>query len=327
MAAKAAALSASALRLLGSALGRQGSDAGVHFINGAYSAPKRGRSLPVIAPATGQAFGVIAAGDKDDVDAAVKAACAAVTGAAQRARWATADGAHRGRVLWALAALVRTHLEPLAEIETWDAGKPIAESRMDMVGTAEILEYYAGLASKLHGQTLQAPGDQLAVVLREPVGVVGLITPWNFPLYVAAWKFAPALCAGNAVVLKPSELTSLTALVAARLAVEAGVPPGIFNVVCGLGAEAGQALAEHPDVDVLGFTGGPVTAKKVLAARAPLVRPTQMELGGKSPNIVFEDADLDLAVAGTAFGIYFNQGTPSPRPRPPPPPRQRVRAL
>jgi acyl-CoA reductase-like NAD-dependent aldehyde dehydrogenase len=152
------------------------------------------------------------------------------------------------------------------------------------------------------------PGNNLATVLREPAGVVGQITPWNFPLYVGAWKFAPALCSGCSVVLKPSELTSLTMLAAAELALAAGVPAGVFNVVCGTGPAAGAALAAHPDVDVLAFTGGTETGRKVLHARADRLRPTQLELGGKSPNIVFDDADLEQAAAGAAFGIFYNQG-------------------
>jgi betaine-aldehyde dehydrogenase len=211
-------------------------------------------------------------------------------------------------VLWAFAQKIREHAEALAWLETRDSGKPIAESRADITGTAEILEYYAGLASQIFGQTTRVPGNNLAMVLREPVGVVGQITPWNFPLYVGAWKFAPALCCGCSVVLKPSELTSLTMLAAAELALAAGVPPGVFNVVCGTGPVAGAALASHPDVDVLAFTGGVITGRKVLHARADLLRPTQLELGGKSPNIVFDDADLERATAGAAFGIFYNQG-------------------
>ncbi|HEY0137796.1 MAG TPA: aldehyde dehydrogenase family protein, partial [Nannocystis sp.] len=222
--------------------------------------------------------------------------------------WSRADPAHRGRVLWAFAQKIREHAEALAWLETRDSGKPIAESRADITGTAEILEYYAGLASQIFGQTTRVPGNNLAMVLREPVGVVGQITPWNFPLYVGAWKFAPALCCGCSVVLKPSELTSLTMLAAAELALAAGVPPGVFNVVCGTGPVAGAALASHPDVDVLAFTGGVITGRKVLHARADLLRPTQLELGGKSPNIVFDDADLERATAGAAFGIFYNQG-------------------
>ncbi|MDX2092046.1 MAG: aldehyde dehydrogenase family protein [Kofleriaceae bacterium] len=273
-----------------------------HFIDGVYVAT--GATLPVEDPATGEVFSAIPAGTTADVDQAVRAARTSFTGG----EWSRAEPSHRGRVMWELARKLREHAEALAWLETRDSGKPIVEARLDILGAADIIEYYAGLASKITGQTMPLPGKTLGMVLREPAGVVGQITPWNFPLYVGAWKFAPALCAGCSVVLKPSELTSLTMLAAAELAVEAGLPAGVFNVVCGTGDSAGAALAAHRDVDVLAFTGGSVTGKKVLHARAELVRPVQLELGGKSPNIVFEDADFARAVAGGAFGIFYNQG-------------------
>lgn len=263
-----------------------------------------GGTMPVEDPATGEVFAQIPAGEAADVEAAVAAARASFAAGS----WSRADPAHRGRVLWAFARAIREEAEALAWLETRDSGKPIAEARADITGTAEILEYYAGLASQLLGQTTRVPGNNLGTVLREPAGVVGQITPWNFPLYVGAWKFAPALCSGCSVVLKPSELTSLTMLAAAELALAAGVPAGVFNVVCGTGPAAGAALAAHPDVDVLAFTGGVETGRKVLHARADRLRPTQLELGGKSPNIVFDDADLEQAAAGAAFGIFYNQG-------------------
>lgn len=275
-----------------------------HVIDGRVVAPASGAMLPVEDPATAEIFAQIPAGDAEDIDLAVKAARASFAGGA----WSRADPAHRGRVLSALARAIREEAEALAWLETRDSGKPIAEARADITGTAEILEYYAGLAAQIFGQTTRVPGNNLGMVLREPVGVVGQITPWNFPLYVGAWKFAPALCCGCSVVLKPSELTSLTMLAAAELALSAGVPPGVFNVVCGTGAGAGAALASHADVDVLAFTGGVVTGRKVLHARADRLRPTQLELGGKSPNIVFDDAELEQAIAGAAFGIFYNQG-------------------
>jgi len=275
-----------------------------HIIDGRPVAASDGATLPVEDPSTGEVFSAIPAGTRADVDAAVAAARASFV----RGDWSRAEPSHRGRVLWEFARKIREHAEALAWIETRDSGKPIAEAQADIVGTADIVEYYAGLASKISGQTMPLPGKSLGMVLREPAGVVGQITPWNFPLYVGAWKFAPALCVGCSVVLKPSELTSLTMLAAAALALEAGVPAGVFNVVCGVGETAGAALAAHPDVDVLAFTGGTVTGKKVLHARAELVRPAQLELGGKSPNIVFDDADLPQAIAGGAFGIFYNQG-------------------
>ena len=275
-----------------------------HLIDGRVVPASGGATVPIEDPATGEVFSAIPAGTAEDIAAAVRAARASF----QRGDWSRADPSHRGRVLWELARRIRELTEALAWLETRDSGKPIAEARLDIAGTADILEYYAGLATKIFGQTMPLPGKMLGMVLREPAGVVGQITPWNFPLLVGAWKFAPALCAGCSIVLKPSELTSLTMLAAAQLALEAGVPPGVFNVVCGTGESAGAPLAAHPDVDVLAFTGGTTTGRKVLRARAELVRPAQLELGGKSPNIVFDDADLAQAVAGGAFGIFYNQG-------------------
>ena len=275
-----------------------------HVIDGRVVPAASGATLPVEDPSTGEVFTQIPAGDAEDVARAVRAARASFSAGV----WSRADPAHRGRVLWAFARAIRDEAEGLAWLEVRDSGKPIAEARADITGTAEILEYYAGLSSQIFGQTARVPGNNLATVLREPAGVVGQITPWNFPLYVGAWKFAPALCSGCSVVLKPSELTSLTTLAAAELALAAGVPAGVFNVVCGAGPAAGAALAAHPDVDVLAFTGGAETGRKVLHARADRLRPTQLELGGKSPNIVFDDADLELAAAGAAFGIFYNQG-------------------
>lgn len=275
-----------------------------HVIDGRVVPASSGQTLPVEDPSTGEVFSAIPAGNAADIDVAVKAARASFV----RGDWSRAEPSFRGRVLWALAGKIRENTEALAWLETKDSGKPIIEARADIAGTADIIEYYAGLATKIAGQTMPLPGKTLGMVLREPAGVVGQITPWNFPLYVGAWKFAPALAAGCSVVLKPSELTSLTLLAAAQLALEAGVPAGAFNVVSGTGVDAGAPLAAHADVDVLAFTGGTITGQKVLEARAKLIRPAQLELGGKSPNIVFDDADLPRAVAGGAFGIFYNQG-------------------
>src|SRR5258707_308519 len=217
-----------------------------NFVAGAFAPAAGGRTLAVENPATGETIAEIPAGAAPDIESAVKAARESF----ERGDWSRADPSHRGRVLWALAGMLREKADALAHVETLDSGKPIAEARVDILGTADILEDYAGLATKIYGQTTTLPGRQIGMILREPCGVVGQITPWDFPLYVAAWKFAPALCCGNSVVLKPSELTSLTILAAAKLAVEAGLPAGVFNVVCGAGSAAGAALASHPDVDV-----------------------------------------------------------------------------
>src|SRR5262245_26401570 len=229
-----------------------------NFINGAFAPAASGKTLPVENPATGEVIAKIPASDAADIEAAVKAARASF----ERGDWSRADPSQRSRVLWALASTIRANAEALAHVETLDCGKPIAEARLDIVGAADILEYYAGLATKIYGQTTPLPGKQIGMILREPSGVVGQITPWNFPLYVAAWKFAPALACGNSVVLKPSELTSLTILAAARMAADAGVPPGVFNVVSGLGAEAAAELVQPPGIDVLAFTPSTHTGRK-----------------------------------------------------------------
>jgi acyl-CoA reductase-like NAD-dependent aldehyde dehydrogenase len=275
-----------------------------NIIGGGWSPPVQGRWMDVEDPSTAHVFSSIPASTAEDIDLAVVAARASF----QSGIWSRVTPSERGRVMWRLAELIRANAERLAVVEAKDSGKPIREAREDMVGSADVFEYYAGMATKIVGQTLPLPGSQFGMVLRVPVGVVGTITPWNFPLFVAAWKVAPALCAGNSVVLKPSELASLTCLGLGNLALQAGMPAGVFNVVAGTGAEAGAPLAAHPGVDVLAFTGGTVTGRKVMKARAELVRPVQLELGGKSPDIIFGDADLERAVAGAAFGIFYAQG-------------------
>lgn len=275
-----------------------------NLIDGEVVPPANGRWMDVEEPSVGRPFMSIPASTSADVDVAVAAARRSF----RAGDWSRCTPSTRGRVLWRIAELIRGNAEALAETEARDSGKPIREAREDIAGTADVFEYYAGMASKIAGLSLALPGDQLGMVLRVPVGVVGTITPWNFPLYVAAWKVAPALCAGNSVVLKPSELASLSALALGQMGVEAGLPPGTFNVVAGTGADAGAPLAAHRDVDVLAFTGGTVTGRKVLLARAENIRPTQLELGGKSADIVFADADLASAVAGAAFGIFYTQG-------------------
>lgn len=275
-----------------------------NWIDGRWQPPLGAAWLDVEDPATGRVISSIPASDGQDVASAVTAARACF----RAGSWSNVSPSERGRVMWRLAGLIRDDLENLADAEMRDSGKPIREAREDIGGVADIFEYYAGMATKIVGQTMPLPGGQLATVLRTPVGVVGTITPWNFPLYVAAWKVAPALCCGNSVILKPSELASLTCLALGKLASQAGMPAGAFNVVSGLGDPAGAALSSHPDVDVLAFTGGTVTGRKVMQARAELIRPVQLELGGKSPNVIFEDADLDLATAGAAFGIFYTQG-------------------
>jgi acyl-CoA reductase-like NAD-dependent aldehyde dehydrogenase len=275
-----------------------------NLIGGEWSAAADGRVLEVDDPATGELIAQIPRSSGADVDRAIAAARATL----ESGIWSRLAPSERSRALWRLASLVRDNAEDLAYAETRDSGKPIAEAREDIAGVADITEYFAGAGTKVVGQTLPLPGAQMGVVLREPIGVVGAITPWNFPLYVAAWKVAPALACGNSVVLKPSSLASLTCIGYAELALAAGVPPGVLSVVCGTGEEAGMALAGHPDVDLLVFTGSTEVGRSVMSARSARARPIQVELGGKSPNVVFADADFDSAVAAAAFGIFYTQG-------------------
>ena len=275
-----------------------------NLIDGQWQQAAGGATLPVHDPATGEQIATIPASSAADLGAAVAAARKSFVAGS----WSRIAPSERGRTLWRLAQLIRERAPDLAYTETRDSGKPIIEAREDIAGTADAFEYYAGATTKIVGETMPLPNGQFGFVLREPVGVVGIITPWNFPLYIAAWKVGPALACGNSVVLKPPVLSSLTCLALGELALEAGIPAGVFNVVAGRGEEVGEALATHPDVDVLAFTGGTSTGRRVMTLRAGLVRPVQLELGGKSPDIVFDDADMDKAVAGAAFGIFYTQG-------------------
>jgi aldehyde dehydrogenase (NAD+) len=218
-------------------------------------------------------------------------------------------GADRGKIIRKLSDLVMANREELAELETLDQGKPIFESgKIDMPFIAEMLLYYAGWAGKIHGDTIPVRPNSLVYTLREPVGVCGLITPWNFPLLLAIWKIAPALAAGCTLVHKPAQWTSLTALRFAELCQEAGLPPGVYNVVTGKGSVRGSALAEHPGIDKIAFTGSTETGRTVMGLAAKNGTKLSLELGGKSPNIVFADSDLDGAARGALAGIFYNKG-------------------
>ena len=263
-----------------------------------------GATMPVEDPATGERIGTIPSSSPEDVDRAVAAARAS----ARDGRWSKLSGIERGRILNALAGLIRDHAEELAVLETLDTGHPLSDARFDVADTAHHFEYYAGLAGKSAGEAHLLPDGKLLTILRVPVGVVGAINPWNFPIAGAGLKGAPILAAGNSLVMKPSSLTSLSTLAVAELALEAGVPSGVFNVVTGGGREVGGALARHPDVGLLSFTGGTETGFEVMRDRAEVGRAVQLELGGKSPTIVFDDVDLDEVVPAAAFGIYMNQG-------------------
>lgn len=278
------------------------------FIGGKWTSPKAAGRLQVVCPATEEVIGSIPAATAEDVDAAVQAAVAAV----QAKQWTTSTGAHRASYLRKIAHLVKERKAALARLETLNMGKPIAEAEWDMDDVAGCFEYYAGLAEALdgrQGEAVDLGSDDFSCQLRrEPLGVVALITPWNYPLLMVAWKVAPALAAGNCCVVKPSELASLTTLELAGIAAEAGLPPGVLNVITGLGGDAGAPLSAHPRVAKVAFTGSTATGKRVYAAAAGNLRPATMELGGKSALIVFDDADVDKAVEWCMFGVFWTCG-------------------
>jgi len=274
------------------------------LIGGAHVSPASGRYFATVNPATGQVIAEVAEADALDVDAAVRSAREAFDGAWRRMR-----AADRGRLLLKLAELIRRDQDALVELESLDAGKPIsAIRRQDLPAVLDTLTYYAGLADKINGQVIPARTDALTYTVREPLGVVAAIVPWNFPLMIGMWKIAPALACGCTVVLKPAELTSLTALRIGELALEAGFPPGVLNVVPGFGKVAGAALVDHPDVDKVTFTGSPAVGRQIMRGAADNLKRITLELGGKSANIIFPDADLNAAVRAAASGIYFNSG-------------------
>jgi len=275
------------------------------LINGRWEDALDGKVFANLDPRTGEKICDVAEGSARDIDRAVTAARSAFdTGA-----WPRMSGRARGRVLYRFASLLEEHAEELALLETLDNGKPLSYARAADVPLAiDHFRYYAGWADKVHGKTIPVDGDFFAYTLHEPVGVVGAIIPWNFPLLMAAWKLAPALATGNAVVLKVAEQTPLTALRAAELALEAGLPPGVLNVVPGFGETAGAALAAHADVDKVAFTGSTEVGKLVMRAATGNLKRVSLELGGKSPAIVCEDADVDAAVEQTHFALFFNHG-------------------
>jgi aldehyde dehydrogenase (NAD+) len=274
------------------------------LIGGLEVEPLSGRYLDVLNPATGEVIAIAAEADADDIDRAVRAARDAFAGA-----WGTMRAADRGLVLNRLAQLLEDHADELVELESLDAGKPLAAvRRQDLPAAIDTLRYYAGWADKINGQVIPARHDALTYTIREPIGVVGAIVPWNFPLMIGMWKMAPALACGCTVVLKPAEITPLSALRIGELALEAGLPPGALNIVPGLGKIAGRALVDHPDVDKITFTGSPAVGREILAAAAGNLKRVTLELGGKSANVIFQDADLDAATKAAASGIFFNSG-------------------
>lgn len=265
-----------------------------------------GETFSVVDPSYGDTLVEVARGGGEDISRAVAAAQKAFDG-----RWRRITPAERARLLWKLADLIEEHSAELAEIESINTGKPVTEALLgDIPLTVEHFRYFAGWVTKMGGETLPVsqPGHYLAYTRREPIGVVGAIVPWNFPLMIASWKLAPALAAGNTVVIKPSELTPLTLLKLGELILEAGFPPGTVNIVPGFGAEAGQALVRHAGIGKISFTGSTRVGRDILVQSAQRFTRVTLELGGKSPNIVLPDANLDTVVGGAMMGIFFNQG-------------------
>ncbi|SRR6266568_2922239 len=276
------------------------------FLDGEFRAARSGRRFATVNPATEEVIAEVAEAGPEDVDHAVRSARAAFEGGP----WPKLGGKERGELLWRMGELVKGQwLESLSEAETADTGKTLFDSgRVELPLAGDIFQYYAGWATKLGGETVPVRGGALAYTLREPVGVAGLIVPWNFPFLLACWKVAPALAAGCTVVLKPSTQTPLSALLLAALAREAGLPPGVLNVVPGPGGVAGMALVRHPGVDKVAFTGSTEVGREVMRAAADGLKRVTLELGGKSPNLVFADAHLRAAAKGALGGIFYNKG-------------------
>jgi aldehyde dehydrogenase (NAD+) len=264
------------------------------------------KTFDTVNPATGEVLTQIAEGSNADVDRAVEAARRALED--RNGPWRKMSASERGRLIWKLADLLEKNIEEFAELETLDNGKPIFESRyVDMPMVIDVLRYYAGLATKIHGETVNTLETAFTYTLREPVGVVGLIVPWNFPLLLASWKVGPALACGNTIVWKPASQTSLTTLRFGKLAIEAGVPAGVINVVTGPGS-VGRAMVQHPGIDKIAFTGSTAVGQEIMRSAADTVKRITLELGGKSPNIVFADAEIDNAVKGAITGIFYGKG-------------------
>ncbi len=280
------------------------------FIDGKWVEAASGKTFPTYNPATGEVLAQIAEGDREDIDRAVKAARRAFESDA----WADMTASQRGRLIWRLGDLIEEHLEEFAQLESLDNGKPLSVARVaDVPLAVDLFRYMAGWATKIEGNTIPISASSkhvkyFAYTRREPVGVVGQIIPWNFPLLMAAWKLGPALATGCTVVLKPAEQTPLSALLLAELIAEAGFPEGVVNVVPGYGETAGAALASHPDVDKVAFTGSTEVGKLILQAAAGNLKKVSLELGGKSPNVVFADADMKATIPGAAGAIFFNHG-------------------
>jgi acyl-CoA reductase-like NAD-dependent aldehyde dehydrogenase len=275
------------------------------LINGKWLPSKSGKTFETVNPANEEALALVAEGDKADVDEAVKAARTAF----EKGKWPAISPHQRSRFLYKIADLIEQNADQLAELESLDNGKPLAVAKVaDIPAAARTFRYYAGWSTKIYGETNPSDPSTFNFTLREPVGVCGQIIPWNFPLSMASWKLAPALACGNTVILKPAEQTPLTALRLGELIQEAGVPDGVVNIVTGFGPGAGSSIAEHPDIDKVAFTGSTEVGKLILRASAGNLKRVSLELGGKSPNIIFRDSNLDAAVQSAARGVFFNSG-------------------
>src|ERR1700728_4524663 len=274
------------------------------LIDGQRVPSASGRTFKSLNPATEEVTATIAEGNETDVDRAVAAGRRAFEGP-----WRTMRAAERGHLLLKWAELLKRHADEIIEIESLDGGKPIsATTRQDFPAAIDTLTYYAGWADKITGDVVPTRDDALTYTMREPVGVVAAIVPWNFPLMIGMWKLAPALACGCTVIMKPAELTSLSALRIGELALEAGIPPGVFNIVTGPGRVVGDALVNHPDVDKVTFTGSPGVGRGIMKGAAGNFKRVSLELGGKSANVIFDDANLDAAARAAAAGIFFNAG-------------------
>jgi acyl-CoA reductase-like NAD-dependent aldehyde dehydrogenase len=274
------------------------------LINNEWRDASGGKTMEVVNPATEEVIATVASADKSDVDEAVKAARAALNGP-----WGKMSARERGRLVSKLADRLLEKADEVARLETLHNGKPIFESRqIEIPAAAECFEYYAGWADKIMGETIPVKGNYLTYTLREPLGVVAAIVPWNFPLLLAAWKVAPALACGNVVILKPASQTPLTAIALGEIAVEVGLPPGVLNVITGPGSTVGQAIVEHRGIDKIAFTGDTSTGKGIMRAAADTLKKITLELGGKSPNIILPDADIDAALRGATTGIFYGKG-------------------
>src|SRR3989442_2907248 len=272
-----------------------------NYINGKWVKSSSGETFPVYDPSTEEVIAQVASSNAADVDKAVKAARAAF----DSGPWATTTAQDRGRILFKLAEKIRQSARQLSELECRNTGKPIVEAEYDIADVATCFEYYGGLANKITGSVNPVPANALSFTLREPVGVAGQIIPWNYPLLMAAWKLAPAIAAGCTCVLKPAEQTPLTALEMANWLADVGLPPGVVNVVTGFGETCGAPLVEHPDVNKIAFTGSAVVGKIIVKSAADTLKRVTLELGGKSPNVFFADADFEAAIDGALFGEFI----------------------